>query len=88
MDANSVPRHLTCKSSNFVYGIECSLCGLVYVGETKGSLHKRISAHRFQINNGGNQLLNKHFISPDHTILSMKVRILENKQPNIEYPFP
>ena len=73
--------NLTCKSSNVVYGIECNLCGLIYVGETKGALHKRISGHRFQINNGGNQLLYKHFNSPDHSILSMRVRILEKKLP-------
>ena len=85
--------NLTCKSSNVVYGIECSLCWLVYVGETKGSLNKRISAHRFQINNGGNQLLYKHFNSPDHSILSMKVRILEKiyhhtNNPTLSTPFP
>ena len=27
---------LNCKSSNVVYGVECSLCGLIYVGEEKG----------------------------------------------------
>jgi hypothetical protein len=31
-----------CKSEIVVYGLECNLCGLVYVGETKGKLHKRI----------------------------------------------
>ena len=30
---------LNCKSANVVYGLECSLCGLVYGGETKGKLH-------------------------------------------------
>ena len=57
--------NLTCKSSNVVYGIECNLCGLIYVGETKGSLNKRMSGHRFEINNEGHQLLYKHFNSPD-----------------------
>jgi hypothetical protein len=32
--------NLTCKSWNVVYGIECILCGLIYVGETKGSMKK------------------------------------------------
>jgi hypothetical protein len=27
---------LNCKSANVVYELECNLCGLVYVGETKG----------------------------------------------------
>jgi hypothetical protein len=26
---------LNCKSANIVYGLECNLCRLVYVGETK-----------------------------------------------------
>ena len=84
--------NLTCKSSNVVYGIECNLCGLIYVGETKGSLNKRMSGHRFEINNGGHQLLYKHFNSPDHSILSMKVRIIEKNyhhtnSPTLSTPF-
>ena len=68
---------LNCKSSNVVYGIECNLCGLIYVGETKGRLNTRMNGHRFEINNGGNQLLYQHFNQPDHSVLSMKVRLLE-----------
>ena len=68
---------LSCKSENVVYAIECTLCGLIYVGETKGELRKRMNGHRSQINNGGNQLLYRHFNLPDHSVLSMKVRILE-----------
>jgi hypothetical protein len=81
---------LTCKFSNVVYGIECNLCGLIYVGKTKGALHKRISGHRFQINNGGNQLLYKYFNSPYHSILSMRVWILIYHHPdcpNLSTPF-
>lgn len=40
-----------CKFSYVVYGVECILYGLLYVGETKCSLNYRISGHRFQINN-------------------------------------
>lgn len=84
-------KNWNCKTTN-VYGIECTLCGLIYVGETKGSLNKRISGHRFQINNGGQQLLYKHFNSPDHSVLSMKVRILEKiyhhtNSPSLSTPF-
>lgn len=84
--------NLSCSSSNLIYGIECSLCGIVYVGETKGQLNKRISGHRFQINHGGNQLLYRHFNLPDHSVLSMKVRILEKiyhptNNPNLSTPY-
>ena len=49
----------------------------LYVGETKGQLNKRISGHRFQINDNGGQLLYRHFNQPDHSIVSMKVVIIE-----------
>ena len=35
--------YLNCKSSNAVYGVECSLCGLIYVKQTKGHLRHRMS---------------------------------------------
>jgi hypothetical protein len=60
---------LVSRSSNVAFRAECSLC----VGEIKGSLQKRVSVHRFQIHNDGIQLLYKHFNSPDHSILSMRV---------------
>ena len=55
----------------------CSLCGLIYIGETKGQLNKRISGHLFQINDNRGQLLYRHFNRPDHSIVSMKVVIIE-----------
>ena len=54
--------------------MECSLCGLIYVGETKGQLRNRMSGHRYEINHGSNQLLYQHFNLPDHSILSFKMR--------------
>jgi len=82
---------LNCKSSNLVYGIECNLCGLIYIGETKGQLSKRINGHRFNINNGGKQVLYQHFNREDHSILSMRVRIIEKiyhhtNSPNLSTP--
>ena len=37
---------LNCKSENVVYGLECNLCRLVYVGETKGRLNKRMNGQQ------------------------------------------
>ena len=67
---------LNCKSANVVYVLECILCGLVYVGETKGKLHKRICGHRSGIINNVNDIAYQHFNQPDHSILSMRVRIV------------
>ena len=51
-----------------------------------------MNGHRFLINHGGNQLLYRHFNLPDHSILSMKVRILEKiyhptNNPSLSTPF-
>jgi hypothetical protein len=83
----SLSENLTWKISNVVYGIECTLCGLIYVGETKGSLNKRMSGHRFEINNGGQQLLYKHFNSQDHSILSIIEKIYHHtNSPTLSTP--
>ena len=47
--------NLSCKSYNVVYAIECALCGLIYVGESKGELRKRMNGHRSSINTGGTE---------------------------------
>jgi hypothetical protein len=60
---------LNYKSANVVYGLECNLCGLVYVGVTKGKLHKRRCCHRSSIINNVNDIVYQHFNQPDHSIL-------------------
>jgi len=49
----------------------------LYVDENKGQLNKRINGHRSEINHAGNQILYQHFNHPNHSVLSLKVRILE-----------
>ena len=68
---------MNCKSANVIYGLECNLCGLVYVGETKGKLHKRIRGHRSSIINNVNDIVYQNFNQPNHSIRSMRVRIIE-----------
>jgi hypothetical protein len=34
-------------TKNVMYGIECTLCGLLYVGETRQTLPSRMSQHRY-----------------------------------------
>ena len=83
---------INCKTCNVVYGITCSHCGLIYVGETKGQLNKRISGHRFHILNNGGQLLYQHFNLPDHSIISMGVIVIEKiyhhtNSPSLSTPY-
>ena len=38
---------LDCSTKNVIYGIECTLCGLLYVGETRQTLRSRMNQHRY-----------------------------------------
>ena len=71
-------RSRVCTTSNLIYGLECTLCGLVYVGQTEGRLNKRMCGHRSMVNvNDSNRYVYEHINQPDHSVLSMKVRIIE-----------
>jgi len=48
-------------------------------GETKSQLNKRMNGHRSEINRAGNQIIYQHFNQPNHSVLSLKVRILVKK---------
>ena len=62
---------LDCSTKHVIYGIECTLCGLLYVGETRQTLRSRMSQHRYRN-------LYNHFNQPGHNrCLTMKVRIIE-----------
>jgi hypothetical protein len=37
---------VNCKSANIIYILECSVCGLQYVGESKQPVHKRLNGDR------------------------------------------
>ena len=77
---------LSCGSTNVIYRIHCVHCGLVYVGETGGSLRSRMNGHRSAIKKGGQSLLHKHFHQPDHSVDDMRVQILEKVYHSSENP--
>ena len=56
---------LTCHSSNLVYLLTCSNCGLQYVGETAQQLNARFNGHRVGMKNpkkyGTCKILSNHF---------------------------
>ena len=52
-----------------VYGVECNLCGLVFVGETKWGLNTRMCGHRSGINNNQYHEVYHHFRQQDHSNL-------------------
>ena len=69
---------LDCSTKNVIYDIECTLCGLLYVGETHQALRSRMSQHRYDARDPKYRIVNNHFNQPGNDrCLTMKVRIIE-----------
>ena len=65
-------------TENVIYGIKCTLCGLLYVGETRQALRSRMNKHRYDANDSQYRIFYKHFNEPGHDrCLTMKGRIIE-----------
>lgn len=76
---------LNSKTSNGIYWLECYLCGLVYVGETKGRRNKRMCGHGWSnINHIVKYTICQHFNQPDHWIRSIQVL---NHRKNIPHDY-
>ena len=58
---NHTPRPLTCSSSNIIYLISCSRCGIQYVGETEQTLRDRMNGHRYTVRKRHMILVAEHF---------------------------
>ena len=73
--SNFVIRHcFTCISSNLIYCISCSRCGLLYVGETGRRLSDRFAEHLRSVRNGDvDKPVARHFNSANHSLSDMKV---------------
>ena len=66
---------VTCETEGVVYCLRCSNCNIVYVGETKRSLKRRISEHLYNTSqNKGSSLLVSHF---QQCKGSFKIAVLE-----------
>jgi hypothetical protein len=53
-------------TKNVIYGIECTLCGLLYVGETHQTLRSRMNQHRYDARDPKYRILYNHFNQPGH----------------------
>ena len=61
------------------------------IRHSNGKLHKEICGYRSGIINSINDIVYQHFNQPDHSILSMRVRIIEKiyhrtNNPNLATP--
>ena len=79
-------RNATCLSQNLIYCIKCTQCNILYVGQTKRQLNKRIYEHFRDIRNGDqSKTLGHHFSLPNHKgVNDTEIFVLEfsNKAPS------
>ena len=68
-----------CKTSNVIYLIQCTKCGMQYVGETGQCLHQRMNNHRADVTNKRleGKPVGRHFNKPQHSVENMKVTIID-----------
>ena len=71
---------VNCKSVNIIYILECSVCGLQYVGESKQPFHKRLNGHRSDLTKKPFLHVNQHFGLSDRSLEDfnrMKILVIE-----------
>ena len=69
-----------CLSENVIYLIQCEKenCKVnKYIGETKNSLHERLSQHRGYVTRKTQDATGRHFNLPGHNLSHMKISVLE-----------
>jgi hypothetical protein len=63
-----------CTTQNLVYAITCSVCGMLYIGETKRKLAERFREHRRDVvKNNRSSPVAIHFNTPNHSVDDMLV---------------
>ena len=48
--------NISCKSNNLIYAIECTRCGMQYVGQTMNSIADRFRSHFYGVTSGKTEL--------------------------------
>ena len=71
-------RNCTCQSNNLIYCLECNLCHIKYLGQTKNKIIDRYQGHIFDIRHTDSTTVARHFHShEDQMDPRMTVHILE-----------
>ena len=68
------------KTENIIYLLECAICGLQYIGETKQQHSKRLNGHRSDANCKPDLPLSRHMRSMGHhdSFGKLKVTIIDH----------
>ena len=69
-----------CKTENIIYLLECAICALQYIGETKQQLSKRLNGHRSDANCKPDLPLSRYLRSTGHhdSFGKLKVTIIDH----------
>ena len=70
----------TCQTNNIIYLLECAICGLQYIGQTRRPLKERMYNHRSNANWNPDFSLSKHLRSENHhtNFDELKVTIIDH----------
>ena len=70
-----IPKKVSCNSTNLVYCIECNMCNIQYVGQTKNKLLTRINQHRSDVRTKKDTPVSRHFNKHplDYTIYVLQI---------------
>ena len=81
----SINAPITCLTTNVIYKITCRKCEfMVYIGETKRALYKRIAEHRHSITQKTKKkrtAIGRHFNKPGHSVADLVVEAIERVLP-------
>ena len=72
---------VNCKNANIIYILECSVCGLQYIGESKQPFHKRMNGHRSDLTKKPFRPVCQHFGLSDHSLedfTRMKILVIDH----------
>ena len=70
----------TCKTKSVVYLIECSKCGIQYVGRTKNALQKRFTSHRSDIKHNRTwKPVAAHFNQDGHSKEDLTIMVIDQE---------
>ena len=81
-----IKSHITCTTFNVIYMIQCRLCSLQYIGETKGHLKDRFNEHRRPVLNPTSNYIHtavsEHFLSNNPSTPICYLFLLKNLKMN------
>lgn len=68
-----ISNSFSCTSKGLIYGIVCTKCGELYIGETDRMMSERFREHLFSIRHAVDKPVAHHFNLPDHNIYDVGV---------------